>query len=55
MKHLTVGIFALSILTLSIHYKVIKIDTTIIHKNVWNIVVWIVSLTLGVIISSWLK
>ncbi|WP_315115197.1 hypothetical protein [uncultured Clostridium sp.] len=55
MKHLTVGLCALSIFTLSVHYKIVKIDLKPLHKNAWDIVVWIASLTLGVIISSWLK
>ncbi|MBW9145852.1 hypothetical protein K2F40_12345 [Clostridium sp. CM028] len=55
MKHLKVGFFVVSIIILSIHYKVVEINFNILSKNVGNIAVWIACTMLGAIISSWLE
>jgi uncharacterized membrane protein (Fun14 family) len=55
MRHLTVGIFVVSIIILSVHYNVIKINLDILFKNVESIVVWIVHLMLALIITSWFR
>lgn len=55
MKHLIVGLFALSLLIISFYYKVFIVDLKILHKNAGKILVWIARLMLGAIITSWLK
>lgn len=55
MKPLLVGLFIVSILILSIHYNVVKINFNLLSRNVGNILAWIACIVLGAIISTWLK
>jgi hypothetical protein len=55
MKHLSVGVFVLAILIISIRYKVVKVDVKLLHKNVWNIAGWIANTLLGSIITYWFQ
>ncbi|MCB2295665.1 hypothetical protein LGK95_19500 [Clostridium algoriphilum] len=55
MEHLKVGVFVVSIIILSMHYKVVEINFNLLSKNVGTIAVWIACIMLGAIISSWLE
>lgn len=55
MEHLLVGLFVVSIIIISIHYKIVKVNLNLLSKNVGNIVTWIACIMLGSIISTWLR
>lgn len=55
MRHLTVGIALVSILVIAIYYKIVEINLNLLQIYFGNIAVWVLSLMLGVIISSRLR
>ena len=55
MKHLTVGIALVAIVVLGLYYNIVEINFNLLQMYTGNIALWLLTLTLGGIISSQLR